>query len=185
MQASTKVSALSLVISIAALAFSAMRCEPITADWMAILVGVLAALATIIIGWQIYALIDIRNLRNEYSKSFEQATLANERHQVIMCQALSDYFYNSVMGEEPFSDLYYLLYYKAATLMHASHINNPGFCETLIRSVNEMLVSPKEFYLSSSEKGHILDLLLQVHKGSHMAGFSDLLAKISSISVED
>lgn len=49
-------------MAIAALCVAIVRCEPIKADWVSIDIGVLAALATCLVGWQVYTLIDMRTL---------------------------------------------------------------------------------------------------------------------------
>lgn len=61
-------SCLAFVISLSALLICSFRCEPITADWMAILVGILALLVTFLVGWQIYKTIEISQFMNNYSK---------------------------------------------------------------------------------------------------------------------
>lgn len=61
-------SCLAFVISLFALFICSFRCEPITADWMAILVGILALLVTFLVGWQIYKTIEISQFMKNYSK---------------------------------------------------------------------------------------------------------------------
>ena len=60
---------LSIAMSIAAILLSiyaAFVCDKrIEADWMGILVGVLALLVTVLIGWNIYALIDFNRAKKE------------------------------------------------------------------------------------------------------------------------
>lgn len=55
------------LVAIAALCFAIARCEPIKADWVSIDIGILAALATCLVGWQIYTLIDLRNAQKSFS----------------------------------------------------------------------------------------------------------------------
>jgi hypothetical protein len=47
------ISILSLIVSIVALCIAIVRCEPIEANWYAILITVLGLLVTVLIGWQI------------------------------------------------------------------------------------------------------------------------------------
>lgn len=56
------------LVAIAALCFAIARCEPIKADWVSIDIGILAALATCLVGWQVYTLIDMRTLRSDFNK---------------------------------------------------------------------------------------------------------------------
>lgn len=51
----------SLILGIAALCISYIRCEPLTIEWMGILVGVLSFLVTIVLGWNIYTYVDMRS----------------------------------------------------------------------------------------------------------------------------
>ena len=62
---------MSIVLSISALCVSLVRCEPMTADWMGILVGILSFLVTLLLGWQIYTLIDIRKIQTEIKRKDE------------------------------------------------------------------------------------------------------------------
>ena len=49
----------SILISICALCFAYLRCEPLEKDWLGILVGVLSLLVTILLGWNIYQIISV------------------------------------------------------------------------------------------------------------------------------
>lgn len=49
----TVLSSVAIILSIASICIAIVRCEPIEANWMAILVGVLSLLTATLIGWQI------------------------------------------------------------------------------------------------------------------------------------
>ena len=53
-------SIISLLLSIIAIVLSVMRCEPIILDWIGIFVGILSLLVTVLIGWNIYNVIDVK-----------------------------------------------------------------------------------------------------------------------------
>jgi len=70
-------SVIAIAISIAAICFVLCRIEPITIDWMGMLVGILSMLVVILIGWNIATLVDARgiykefeSLKNNYEKKF-------------------------------------------------------------------------------------------------------------------
>ena len=46
-------SSVAIILSIASICIAIVRCEPIEANWMAILVGILSLLTASLIGWQI------------------------------------------------------------------------------------------------------------------------------------
>lgn len=55
-------------VAIVALCVAIVRCEPIKADWVSIDIGILAALATCLVGWQIYSLIELNDIRKNYKR---------------------------------------------------------------------------------------------------------------------
>lgn len=66
-----------LLIAAAALCLSWFRCEPIEADWAAILVGVLAILVTALIGWQVYNVVDLKTTRYKLDGAIKASTDLN------------------------------------------------------------------------------------------------------------
>ncbi|MEZ3589611.1 MAG: hypothetical protein K1V84_01055 [Muribaculaceae bacterium] len=54
------------IIALAALCRSFHTEEPLTMDYMGLLVGILAALCTILIGWQIYTLVDLKRVDEKF-----------------------------------------------------------------------------------------------------------------------
>lgn len=71
---------ISILIGLLAFCFAYIRCEPITADWLNILVGVLSFSVTILLGWQVYTLIDLRNIQNKFKhidRLFKEQTILN------------------------------------------------------------------------------------------------------------
>jgi|GEM_PF-3834650 uncharacterized protein YneF (UPF0154 family) len=59
------ISLLAVTISIIALFISCLRCEPLEMDWMSVLVSILSILVTLLIGWQIYSVLDIKKTVKE------------------------------------------------------------------------------------------------------------------------
>lgn len=75
------------IVAIIALCVAIARCEPIKADWVSIDIGILAALATCLVGWQVYTLIDMRTLRRD----FNQLKLDIENEKQIQRNALREF----------------------------------------------------------------------------------------------
>ncbi|MGV0921857.1 hypothetical protein ACTS94_16160 [Empedobacter falsenii] len=68
---------ITLIISLGALFISLFRTEPMEADWMAILVGILALLTSVLIGWQILNMINFKQEKLEVFKSVENVFINN------------------------------------------------------------------------------------------------------------
>lgn len=70
--------AIAILISITSLCFSFFRCEPMEADWIGILVGILCSLVTVLIGWQIYSIIDFKERAKELIQIKENLNLLSD-----------------------------------------------------------------------------------------------------------
>ncbi len=171
----------SIVLSFAALLFSIIRCEPLALDWATFLVTILSAIVCALIGWQIYTLIDLRKIRQELNNTKLHSLMESERNSTITCHAIADYYYSIVVGESPFSNEHYLIYYRISELFHASHLGDRGMCEAIIKGLNEIITQPEIVRVTSSNREHILELLLQVKDGIKMQGYYDLLSKINRL----
>lgn len=107
--------------------------------------------------------------------------MESERNSTITCHAIADYYYSIVVGESPFSNEHYLIYYRISELFHASHLGDRGMCEAIIKGLNEIITQPEIVRVTSSNREHILELLLQVKDGIKMQGYYDLLSKINRL----
>lgn len=65
-------SLVSLLLGIAALCISYIRCEPLTVEWMGVLVGILSFLVTVVLGWNIYTYVDMRSEWKSHKKEIEK-----------------------------------------------------------------------------------------------------------------
>jgi uncharacterized membrane protein len=68
-------SGIAIIISIIAICFAAYRTPELQFDYIGVLVGIIALLVTVLIGWNIYTLIDIKETSqrlNEFRAEFEK-----------------------------------------------------------------------------------------------------------------
>lgn len=73
------ISLIAILISIATILLVFSRVRPIGIDYFGSLVGVLAILVTILIGYQIYNSLDIKNKLNEFEKTEDRISVELER----------------------------------------------------------------------------------------------------------
>lgn len=59
---------IAIVISIIAISVALVYKQPITADWLGVLVGILSLLIMMLIGWNIYSVIDLNKIRHDTEK---------------------------------------------------------------------------------------------------------------------
>ncbi len=89
---SSWISLLSIFISLVALCVSWIRAEPMKTDWMAILVGVLALLTSVLIGWQIFALFDFKKEKDDSLKNMSKIVDSIEYNRILLAESLFNYF---------------------------------------------------------------------------------------------
>lgn len=67
---------LACFLSLIAICCAYIRCKPIEMDWVSVLVGILSLLVTVLLGWQIYSVIDIKKtvseIKSHTNKAYEE-----------------------------------------------------------------------------------------------------------------
>lgn len=157
---------LSVIVSVTALAISIIRCEPMSMDWATFLVTILSALICALIGWQIYTLIDLRKIQKELQATKLHSLLESERNSTITCHAIADYYYSIVVGESPFSNEHYLIYYRVSELFHASNMGDRGMCEAIIRGLNEIINHPENIEVTTKNRNTSWNCIYKLKMGS-------------------
>lgn len=88
------VSIAALVLSIISICISAWRSPELSFDYQGVIVGVLSLLVTVILGWNIYTVIDIKNTRGEIHKLKgmleKQIQQSNENTKLILRMEMID-----------------------------------------------------------------------------------------------
>lgn len=83
-----------LILSIISICISAWRSPELSFDYQGVIVGVLSLLVTVILGWNIYTVIDIKNTRGEIYKLKEllekQIQQSNENTKLILRMEIID-----------------------------------------------------------------------------------------------
>lgn len=175
-----------LALSILALLISVVCCfikiEPISYDYMGILVGVLSLLVTALIGWQIYSLIDIRNLRKEISNERTKAYIESERNITATFMAISDYYYSILIGKQQPEDekVYKYIFNRVSSILHASRINDFETCRVIVKVLFET-IRPENIEMSEKNKQYLFDLLSDVNEPRKIQRFSELFSLLSKI----
>ena len=128
---------ISVIISITSLAIVSPRNKNLDFDYIGVIIGLLSLIVTILIGWQIYSTINIKNMISkevhENLKSFEKNSLqaiVNSQYVIIM----REYRINKASGN------YNKMVFNMSTALYfASLIVNVDKMEFCINILNEIL----------------------------------------------
>lgn len=155
-------------------------------DYMGLIVGILAILTTVLIGWQIYSVINIRENVKAISKIRADFSLESERNLTQTYLSLSDFFYSRCIGpDQPMSQIEYnYIYYRISAILHASKSGDFETCKSIVKLLLETI--RKEYIvLSADSKKDLISLLSDVCSPRLIPQFYDLVAVIHSLRVKD
>jgi len=180
------ISTAALLISIAAIFISCRQISPLRFDYTEILVGALSLLVTVLVGWNIYALIDIKEMRKQIVNERTLMYYESENNLTQIYLGLSDYYYSLLVKSEQTVDerLYKYIFFRISCILHASKINDFKTCEVVAKVLLET-IHPEDIEMSASNKKKLFDLLSFVNSPRQVPHFSELLHCLALIRIAD
>ena len=128
---------ISIIISITSLSIVAPRSKTLDFDYIGVIIGLLSLIVTVLIGWQIYSTINIKNLISkevdDKLKGFEKGSLqaiVNSQYVIIM----REFKINKVLG-----DYNKVVFNMATALYFASLVGNVDKMKFCISILNEIV----------------------------------------------
>lgn len=155
-----------LLISIAALGlggYAVFVCDKrIEADWMAILIGILALLTTILIGWQILAIWNIRDIQKEIKEERNAIILKSEENEVEINATLV-LFYRELLKTDDSEDLIakFLMSYLYL-ILHEANLGDIQRCEREILSFSKDIERLKAIPIRKEYKEALYRILKRI-----------------------
>ncbi|MEG1726053.1 MAG: hypothetical protein RR313_11730 [Anaerovoracaceae bacterium] len=173
----------SLMISVIALCVAVYRTPELSFDYQGVLIGILSLLVTVLIGWQIYTFIDINKRAIELSKLTITASLNTEKSLAISEDGAAGIYYYLLLKEDPLGLEYQFLYHKISSLLHTSNFDDIEACNSIVRTMLEMIVNPSKISMIQSCRDKLLILLTKVKSTDKIIGYSELVEKIARVNV--
>ena len=148
-----------------------------------ITIGVLSMLVLVLIGWQVYTLLDIRKIHKEVNSKRLQVNLESERNMCVSALALSDFYYSLLVDEGAESKEFKYVNYRIAALLHSSRLYDYDTCSAIVRALLESITD--KLRLSKYNKSLLLHLLQKVEQTNKIENFQSLLRLILNIQESD
>ena len=169
-----------LSISVAALVITSRH----TID-VSFTIGGLSALVTILIGWNIYSLFDIKEAKKEIDN---QSTLMIGEYERAMFQLYSALamFYMSISSRDNQSMIItntQFVLYSVYAISHASLFEDYDTCAAQVKVTMEA-ISDQNINITRKGKKNILEALSLVKNGYKINGYGELLERIGRLGVE-
>lgn len=176
------------IISLSALCRTFYNDVPLEWDIAALLVGILAALCTVLIGWQIYNLIDFnkREDRNRESITKLRSILSGfkengNRGDYILYDNLSEICEN-IISENTDSLKFERLHYKINAINYSSRIGEFDICEIGINII-KLFIDKYDIALKKEEQERLMKYACSIPNQHKIKNFTELINAIATIKI--
>ena len=183
------------MISIITICLALPRTE-MSIDYLGLITGILGVLVTVLIGWNIYMIIDFRQERENLKQYFEEqkksvqsvghdllVTYKNQLLNVALLEKSISDVYARLMNLQQFTPLPYdYLIHVLGAIVTASQAENYDACNVWIKKIKLVLTSPEQVVMPISSKRQLLKASLQISKSDKIVGLEDVVGLIARIS---
>ncbi len=188
-------SSIAIGISIITICLALPRTE-VSIDYLGLITGILGVLVTVLIGWNIYMIIDFRQEKENLKQYFEEqkksvrsvgndllATYKNQLSNVALLEKSISDVYARMMNLHQFTPLPFdYIYHALGAIVTASQAENYDACNVWIKEIKLVLTSPEQVVMPISSKRQLLKASLQISKSDKIVGLEDVVGLIARIS---
>lgn len=181
-------SIMATILSIIAICVSLPTTE-ISFDYLGCLIGILGVLVTVLIGWNIYAVIDFRQEKQRLVQYFEEQKndirllgsdlkttfLSQVNNEALMEKSIAD-IYSQMMGLNKTIPLsFYYLFHIVGAIRSASQAENYTACNLWLKEIRQVLVSPELVSVPSFGKKQMIQELLLIKNTEQIVGLNEVI----------
>lgn len=177
------VSCISLLLSVIAVCAAFWRSPDLSFDYQGVIVGVLSLLVTVLIGWNLYTLIDLKGIRKELNQISAGTSLVLEKDMTVLESANWMIYHYLLFQKDPLGLEFRFIYHGVACLMHSSHSGDLETCNVITKGLLECLTDTEKISMKASSKNDILKLISLVKEPDKIKGFLELINKIALIRI--
>jgi len=174
---------LSLVVSGIALVVSLLRNSTWDVDYPSLLVSVLSALVTVLIGWNIYTVMDLRKTKAELAAMSYGISKQLQGDMACIENSLWMVYHYLYLQKDQLGLPFRYIQCGLLCLYHASEYGDIRTCEVVIDALVQSLVAPQRISVSQSSKQQLLLALSKVRNQDKLPNFPTLAEKIALIGV--
>lgn len=156
-------SAISIMVSVAALCRTYPHTSDLGMDYQGVIVGMLALLVTILIGWQIYTAInvkeelkDIKDLRREINKQ-ERDIYIRSTNNLFEFQSAMFMMYDN-KKEKSNSDIFQSYLHGISSIYHLCSLGKQNECTSIVN----ILIARKSILMSEKFQKEQIDSLMDI-----------------------
>lgn len=187
---------IAIVLSIVAICVSCPRSD-MSFDYLGLITGVLGVLVTVLVGWNIYMIIDFKQEKEKLQQYFDEqkkevrsvcndviVTFKNQISQSALLEKNIADVYSQLMGLNKTVPLsFYYLFHLLGAIVSASQAENYDACNIWLAEIQRTLTSPDQIVMPVSCKKHLIEALMQIHKSDSIHDLDEVVNLIARINV--
>ena len=167
------------------------RTQDLCFDYIGVIVGIFALLVTVLIGWNVYSLIDLNHRSDKYEKSIHTLSeLINtvryiEDNNNLSTESSFFNVYRHFLNDTYPGAEYYLILHGLNSIATSMLNNNIEMATSMTKTMLEIIKEPQEIIISSKSKKDLLTHISFVKNSDKIPNFNVLVEKIALIKTND
>mgnify|MGYP003224718917 FL=1 len=176
-------SAISIMVSVAALCRTYPHTSDLGMDYQGVIVGILALLVTVLVGMNLYTLVDFGRATKEVE--LLKAKLHNDINTSLALNSNDTFimYHYLITGIAPLGLEYNLIRSALSSLVHLSSIGQYDACGVVSKTLVQCVVNPIGITITRKSKEELLSLLSEVKQPKKIRLFLDVAQLVTSLNV--
>lgn len=176
-------SAISIMVSVAALCRTYPHTSDLGMDYQGMIVGILALLVTVLVGMNLYTLVDFGRATKEVE--LLKAKLHNDINTSLALNSNDTFimYHYLITGIAPLGLEYNLIRSALSSLVHLSSIGQYDACGVVSKTLVQCVVNPSGITITRKSKEELLSLLSEVKQPKKIRLFLDVAQLVTSLNV--
>lgn len=170
-----------ILLSIISICIAAWRSPGLSFDYQGVLVSVLSILVTILIGWNIYTLIDIKSTKDKIEEISSGASFMVQKNLAIAENTTWEIYYYLLLKKDPLGLEYRFLYHGLAGLLYTSKIGNITTCNSIVKCMLECIDAPENIIITKPGKIRLLGFIREIEHADKIERYLELVNRIALI----
>lgn len=169
------------IISITSLCRTFYRNIDLTVDYIGIIVGILAILCTVLIGWQIYVLVDVRRINERFEAIEAKRNNDNLRTALQIYESVSTLTEQMATNATKEELLPQSIMFELLCIVTQSKLEEFDVCNYQI--ANLIGTPPKGIHVRAFDRNQYIRIISEMNRPDKITEYPALITWISSLSV--
>lgn len=177
-------SAISIMVSVAALCRTYPHTSDLGMDYQGVIVGILALLVTAVIGLNIYTLVDFKRATKEVEALKRKLHTDSNTNLALGFNSAFMIYHYLFTGKTPLGLDYELIRSGLLCLKYLSETDNIEACNAIVKNIKLSMQELKTIEITKQQKEELVSLILDIKNHRLIDGFQDVVHLVSCIVPE-